>query len=108
MAGIKVVIDIIEKEGDLHEFFITHDAHIFRINCFLYKLEDTLLLTSVDVEGPGSGLVGRVISDVISNICDEFCNKFGTERVIILGAKRTAGKTKGSFFRPIYRKKKND
>ena len=74
----------------------------------MYKLEDILLLTGVDVEGPGPGTVGRTINDVISKICDEFCNLYGTERVIILGAKRSVGKTKGTFFNPIYKKKKND
>lgn len=71
------------KEDDLHEFTILHGSHTVRINCFLHKVDDILLLTGVDVEGLGQGTLGKGIHLIINGICDEFCNLYQTERVII-------------------------
>jgi hypothetical protein len=107
MIKEKVKIKEVAREGDLYEFGIERNAHSFRISCYLYKMDEILLLNRVDVEGPGQNTIGKQVLQIITEICKEFCNMYKSERIIILGEKRTAGKTKGIFFNPIYKRFKN-
>lgn len=97
-------IQLIFQEDDLCQFDIQFGVHLFKIQGFLYQLNDLLLLTGVDVEGPGQNQLGKRIHRLIDNACKAFCRLYQTERILILGGKRTMGRTKGMFFRPIYRK----
>ncbi|MGQ0828400.1 MAG: hypothetical protein ACT4ON_08395 [Bacteroidota bacterium] len=105
MTKEKASIKITAKEDELHQFAITLGSLAFRIQGYLYKLDDILLLTGVDVEGPGPNILKNKIFSSINIICEAFFEEYETERIIIIGGKRTAGLTKGKFFKPIYRKK---
>lgn len=99
-----VFIKIIDQEDDLHVFEVHIEDVILLMDCYVLVQDEHLSLLSLNVDGPGSNHFGERISKVINTICKAFCEMYKTKEITIIGAKRGAGKTKGTFLKPIYRR----
>jgi hypothetical protein len=100
----KVIIKISDGEDDLYEFEISYVDVKMALNCYLKIIDGILILTDVDIEGPGQKYFGSKIHRVIDEVCREFCRMFNTKEIILIGSKRAVGRTKGSFLSPLHKK----
>lgn len=100
----KTSIKISDKENTLYEFEITYADVTLAVNCYLEIIDGILILTDVDIEGPGQSYFGNKIHRVIDDVCKEFCKMFATKEIILIGSKRAVGRTKGSFLSPLHKK----
>jgi hypothetical protein len=100
----KVIIELVEQDGDVCEFDIGYEGIKMALNCYLYIVDGILILNSVDVNGPGQSYFDKGIFKVIDEVCKEFCRVYNTQEIILIGAKRTIGRTKGRFLKPYHLK----
>lgn len=100
----KVLIRISDRENTLYEFEISYADVKMALNCYLEIIDGILILTDVDIEGPGQRYFGSKIHKVIDEVCKEFCRMFKTKEIILIGSKRAVGRTKGSFLSPLHKK----
>ena len=104
MSNQEIKISIIEHEKDIYAFQIDYGDIEIKILCRFCSYDDLLLLLEAHIEGPGTETFGRKIGSIITEICEAFCNKFERNRIVVVGGRRTVGKTKGTFLAPIYRR----
>ena len=100
----KVVIELVEQDEDVCLFDIRYDNIKMSLNCYLYIIDGILILNSVDISGPGQSYFNNGIFKVIDEVCKEFCRMHSTQEIILIGAKRTTGRTKGRFLKPYHMK----
>jgi hypothetical protein len=102
----KTSIKISDKENNLYEFEIAYSGVKLAVNCYLEIIDGILILTDVDIEGPGQSYFRNKIHRFIDDVCKEFCKMFETKEIILIGSKRAVGRTKGSFLSPLHKKYK--
>ena len=107
MKNKKVNIKVTEQDEDVYEFEIRYSGTLIALNCYLQIADQVLILKDIDVDGPGQGHFGKNIYKAIDEICKEFCKIYNTKEIILIGSKRAAGRTKGTFLNPIRRKYDN-
>ena len=90
-------LELTIEEEDYHEFRIVYDNIELRINCFLSKKVNTLVLMDIDIEGPGAAVLGKRIFSLKKDVSTELCKIYDTKCVELHGARRTTGKTKGKI-----------
>lgn len=99
-----VVINIIDQEDDLCVFEVSVDDAKLLIDCYVLVQDDHLSLLSLNVDGPGQNFFGEQLPRVINIVCRAFCEYYQTKSISVFGARRGAGRTKGTYLRPIYRR----
>lgn len=97
----KIKIICTEQEDNLYFFDIDYNGVLLSINCYITVRKGKLLLTKVDVEGPGQNKFGMRMIKIIHEIAREFCIEYKCHSIEIKGATRTVGRTKGRILQPI-------
>ena len=98
-AGLST-LELKEQEDTYYEFEIVYDLINVTMNCFLSKKEDLLILTDIDMEGPGARELGRRIFPFKRDVSLELCRRYNCQCVELHGARRTTGKMKGRIPTP--------
>ena len=96
-----IIITCTERENELHFFDIHYYDKPLSINCYLTFNAGKLLLTQIDIEGPGTNSLGSGMRKIIRDIAYEFCLLYECHAIELRAAKRTKGRTKGAVLKPI-------
>lgn len=97
----KIVIEILMQDMDYREYAIKYEGILICIQCYIRIEEEVLYLRSIDVEGPGSVYYGSKLFRVITEVEQEFCRFYKAKCIILEGGKRTTGKYKDKYPKPI-------
>ena len=81
-----------EQEDTYYEFEIVYDLMDITINPFLSKKNNLLVLTDIDIEGPGARELGQRIFSFKKDVSLELCRRYNCQCVELHGARRTTGK----------------